>query len=398
MKMQRLISLGLWLSPFVVLPQMDTRTPKEFFVLAICLALSLLAVYRGEIKAFTNKWALLLMGWFIVNIVQAPTFEVTLFQENASNFWVWKPFLFGLVYLFAIIAISSMKVTAKDWTKILKAFIYPALIMSVYCIFQWFGLDQWFGVTESAIIHGVTNPHVAGTMGQPTIVAPFIAMCVPFALYGRKYLIALIMIIAVCMTKSMVSIGSLVLTLIVFLSFFRMRKFCLVGIIVLGLTLGCAINSTTRGTAINKIIKESSGRFEVYPKILKDFNSPIIGGHKKFVFTGLGAGSFKYVFAPRHAKTGYRQAHNEYLEVLYNFGFVGVFLFFASIYYFIKRAIPKALEFGGDRIITILCSLFCISICAGGTFVWQIGTTAFYTVVLVGLLHNNAFLQGETDE
>lgn len=381
------------MSPFVILPRMDTRTPKEFFVLGICLALSLLAVYRGEIKAFTNKWALLLIGWFILNIIQAPRFEVMLIGEDASNFWVWKPFVFGLVYLFAVISISSMNITPKKWLQILKCFIYPAFIMSLYVILQWFGLDQWFGTLDKAILNRVTNPHVAGTMGQPTIVSPFIAMCVPFALYGRKYLIALTMILAVFLTKSMVAIGALILTFIIFINFIHRCKFCFIGIITLRILIGCAIVPQTRNMAINKVVGESSGRFDAWTKVLKDFNSPVIGGSKKYVITGIGVGSFSYIFNPRY-NIGFRQVHNEYIEILYNFGIVGAGLFIMAVFYFLKRSIPRALDYGGGKVLTILSSLLCISICAGGTFVWQIGTMAFYTVVLVGLLHNNQFLNG----
>jgi|GEM_PF-3523522 len=398
MSIIKLIGLGLWVSPFVFMPS-GTRGPKEIFVLSICIALGLLAIYRGEIKRFRNTWILFLIGWFVINLIMAPRFDVMLLGTDASNFWIWKPFIFCVAYFLAILAISSANITSKDWAKLLKMFIYPALIMSIYVIFQWFGYDQIFGVKEVAIIGRVTNPHIAGTMGQPTIVAPFIAMCVPFAIYGRKYVITLIMIVAVIMTKSMVAIGALSLAIIILLSFLRMRKMGFIGVIILGLMLGCMMVPQTRNIIINKVIGESSGRFKEWPRIIKDNNSPVLGGKKTYPFTGFGAGSFKYVYASRMMKgsTPWKQAHNEYIEILYNFGIFGLFLFLASIFYFVKRAIPKALAFGGDRIIAILCSLLCISICAGGTFVWQIGTTAFYTVVLVGFLHNTDFLKGDNN-
>ena len=82
------------------------------------------------------------------------------------------------------------------------------------------------------------------------------------------------------------------------------------------------------------------------------------------------------------------------LEALYNFGIIGLALFGLSVFYMLKNAVPKVIGFGNDRAIAVLASLFCICIFAGGVFTWQIGTTAFYTVVLVGLLHNNEFLNG----
>lgn len=395
MSIIRLIGLGLWVSPFVFMPS-GTRGPKEIFVLAVCLALGLLAVYRGEVKKFTNKWALFLIGWFVINLIMAPKFEVSLLGSDASNFWIWKPFLICVAYFLAIMAISSAKVTSRDWTKILKALIYPAFFMSVYLIFQYFGYDQIFGVKQSAIDSGLPSARMAGTMGNPTIVSPFVAMCIPFAIYGRKYLIALTMIVAVLLTKSMIAIGALILTLLLFFSLFRNAKFIFIGVLALGIAIAVMVVPETRNMVIEKVDSEDNGRFTTWQRIVKDGNSPVLGGRKTYPFTGLGAGAFKYVYASRMMPNSpkWRQAHNEYIEILYNFGIGGAVLFFMAIFYFLKRSIPFALDYGGGRVLTILSSLFCISICAGGTFVWQIGTMAFYTVVLVGLLHNQDFLKG----
>lgn len=390
MSIIKLIGLGLWLTPFVFLPS-GTREVKELCALSICLVLGLLIFYEGKFKKFSNKWALFLVGWFVVNIMQAPDFKTQLFGANASNFWVWKPFVFGMVYLLSVIGISSIKITSRHWTMILKGLIYPAFLMSLYIFIQAIGLDQWFGVKETAA--GVTNPHLAGFMGQPTIVSPFIAMCVPFALYGRKYVIALSMILSVILTKSMIAIGALLITLLIFISLFRNKKLICVGIMSVVLSVGIAAFPQTRHAAWDKVVSESSGRFSMWPTIVDDWKSPVIGGKKIYPVTGIGAGSFHYVFSPR-LKNNWRQAHNEYLEVLYNFGLVGLFFFIMAIFHVIKNSLPFALKFGGDRVLAVLASLLCICICAGGTFVWQIGTTAFYTVVLVGLLHNKEFIKG----
>ena len=47
------------------------------------------------------------------------------------------------------------------------------------------------------------------------------------------------------------------------------------------------------------------------------------------------------------------------------------------------------------RSAALLSSFLCSVISAGGTFVWQIGTIAFYTAVIVGLLYNREVLKGD---
>ena len=43
----------------------------------------------------------------------------------------------------------------------------------------------------------------------------------------------------------------------------------------------------------------------------------------------------------------------------------------------------------------IVCSFVCISLIAFGSFVWQLSPHNFYTVLLVGLLHNESLIKGE---
>lgn len=137
-------------------------------------------------------------------------------------------------------------------------------------------------------------------------------------------------------------------------------------------------------------------RFLTWSQSVNDLNSPVmLGSKKKYAITGIGPGSFMYLF---HAKNNQRNdafvyAHNEYVQVLYESGILGA-AFFAGIFLsLVKYSVKMRDVFTGKipglkRI--LLCSLTGISVCAAGCFVWQIGTHIFYTLTIVGLLYSDS--------
>ena len=76
------------------------------------------------------------------------------------------------------------------------------------------------------------------------------------------------------------------------------------------------------------------------------------------------------------------QAHNDYLEFLYNTGIVGLGLFLSALFVFLR----KADIFRSKMSRHIFASLSCIGICAIGTFVFQLGVFIIYTLTLAGML------------
>jgi O-antigen ligase len=109
--------------------------------------------------------------------------------------------------------------------------------------------------------------------------------------------------------------------------------------------------------------------------------------------TGLGMGNFKYTFHLAHYDDPtfmrFNQAHNDYLELLYDTGIVGFALFMTMIFVFFRDRLIKFWEFGvsnAERALISGVTVMCVT--ALGTFIWQIGTTVFYTVVFAGLLYN----------
>ena len=95
-------------------------------------------------------------------------------------------------------------------------------------------------------------------------------------------------------------------------------------------------------------------------------------------------------------KSTFDKVHNEYLQVMSSMGIIGLGLFIASILFMIKESFLSYFSnINTPEVVTLLCSFVCISLIAFGTFVWQISPHNFYTVVIVGLLHNRRILKGE---
>lgn len=377
-----LLLISLSLIPFFNWLGMDTREPKMILAVGLALVISLIAIYQGKLKSFKNKWLLILIAYTYLSTIFAPKPEFNLFDVNVGMFWVWQPMFYITVFFLMLVTVSSIELTVDNKTLILKTMSWVGFIMSIYVVLQYFGFEQFFNFNNKAN-NSVYKLH--GSMGNILNMATFVAPIVPIALYLRKYIFALLMIIVICLTHSQVAIGALIFSLLFYFYINNKKAFFVVltgALILCAFKVNCYIKT--------KSFNDDHGRFEVWQNIVTDLKNPL---HKdkndRYPLTGFGLGSFKYVFHIKHPNTkgygGFQQAHNEYLEWLYNTGFIGVFLFLASIWQVIKSGLTK------DKLKTALLSSFlCIAICAGGWIVFQLGANIFYAVTIAGLLHNQA--------
>lgn len=382
-----LLILGLAVFPFLTQVG-DTRTIKMTISVMVALALGLWAIYSGQIKPFRNKWLLFLMGFFLVSIFFAPKPDVQLWDIKVGNFWVWKTTFQSLAFLLMLIAVASIEFTKENVRNILTVMLWVGFIMSIYAIVQFLNIDQLAGKHPDVIGHEPMQWRVGGTMGQPTIVAPFIAMLIPIALYLKRKVKAVVMGVTVCLSFSQVAIGAMVISLLFFIA--TKGKRCLVlasaVFIICSLVLGIGyfkspkIRSFTSGT----------GRYTHWKQIAKDVNNPLNESIKnKYPWTGLAPGSFKYTYHLRH-NNNWHQAHNDYLELAYNNGLIGLIFFLLAIFYMFKQNLSRnmsRLQRG------LLSSFVCIGIAAGGTFIYQMGAHAYYLMVICGLLHNSEVMK-----
>ena len=145
------------------------------------------------------------------------------------------------------------------------------------------------------------------------------------------------------------------------------------------LSVMCAASGTFR----DKMKCRDNMRVKNWKIIVDDLREPFVA-EKAYPHTGFGLGSFKFRYHAKHPSPGmghFFEAHNEHMELLHDTGMIGWGLFFvALIAYF------KSIKIGFIINKYLLSSVMCSMIAAGAMFGWHLGTIAFYTVLLMGLL------------
>lgn len=371
-----LIGLGLVLIPFYA-PSVDPRGSKLLVALGIGLSLALWVFYKHKIKPLGNKWIYMLMGFLFLNVIFAPKINFKVIDAIISSFWLWITLGNALVFFLMLVAVRSIEITKEQINKLLLVSVWVGFILSLYGILQFFGIEQFFVLSDSQ--EALTRPssRMAATMGHPTFLASLLVMIIPLALYLKKYWFAFVMALALVLTRSYLAIFSLAVAVAFFYLF--KNKIIIISIFLL-LSLGFA------GIISTHLISDN-GRFGIWEETIKDINSPFKEGFKKFPITGMGIGSYKYLFHLKHPAKYVGQplltsAHNEYLQFTYEAGIIGgVLLIFSILYVFISNF------FAVDTYrIALLSSFLGICICASGYFVWQLAPTIFYTIFIIGLL------------
>lgn len=382
-----LYDIILRMFPSVVIIASDTRGYKEVMLIAFALAVGLAALYHQGFKPFKNKWLLLFVMFQVVTLSMSFKLPLVVNDISSTSFWVWKPLFIGLCAFILFLAVSSVQLTKKQLDMLLFTMCIVGVIEAGYVVLQTFGFDQLFAVKGVGQIGTVGFPGRVGTLGQPTLVSPFMAMTLPLAIYLKRYFVSVLIIIAVLLTHSQIAITAMIIGICLYAIIWKVKiAFVIIPIalIVCGIIL------------VNKKFVVDNGRFSTWKKIVSEIRDGSQDGKiKEQSLTGYGQGSFPYIFDSNghEERSNFKQAHNEYLELAYNCGLGGLALFLLSIFYFIKKEI--ILNISNRQSMAILTSFVIISLCALGTFVWQLGAHIYYTVVIAGLLHNKPIIGGE---
>ena len=406
------------LFPYATVHTPDTRIAKSFIGIWISLAIGVFAFYSGEIRKCTNIWILFFLLFIPLNIHMAPQYHFNINGVDSPNYWVWKPFVMYLSYFIMFMYVQSLNITKDIINDIFSTMVWCGFIMSVYVIVQNLGWEQFFDIRLGDSFRSVTKPATVGTLGNSTLISPFIAMIIPIALYLKRitctipyhnrpiftissWIVVPTLIYAVIASQSNMAIGAMVVSLI-FYSCLRW-KMRAVFAIYLALMLSFSVLNGMRHlnpqkfNAIKTQLTTTSGRVKVWKDIIRISKEEKLGSSVKtrHPFTGTGIGSYQ-VLIQKLTETIFGQAHNDYLQILVTMGMGGLVLFLMSILYMLRSAMYAFIdEFNKPEIIALFCSFLCISLAAGGTFVWQIAPIIFLTVIIVGLLHNRSILKGD---
>jgi len=373
-----LISAGLILLPLLPLLGFVGTPTQSIFGMGIATALCLWGYFTQEQRPLRNKWLLFFCGYLLISAWQAPYPNLIVLKRPILNFWIWKSMFYAFMFLGMYRTISSAKLTEKHKDLIFDIVIYTTMIMSVYVIGQRFGIMQWF--TSLGGSYGTTT--AAGTLGSPAYVSPYLMIGIPFALYRKKSILIVPIILGIIATNSQMAIGSTIVMLMIIL-YFKYKK-TIISLFVIG-ALTAGIGLAVKGSVVGNVIDDST-RFTEWQNILVGVKTPYMS-NKAYPYTGRGPGAFKWTYR-MSSGSNFAQAHNEYLEVLYDTGIIGLFLFLMSLYYIFKNTILN------KRNKYLMSAFIGICVCSGGIFAWHLGMTSFMTILIAGLLNNETKVGG----
>lgn len=320
---------------------------------------------------------------FIAYLIVQP-FLITPLQTNnltdqlIISLWPYKPMFFVFVYYLFFQCLLKINWNHSKRLIVLKTFLWVGTISACYVIMQYSNLDDrqnLMGVYEFQAARDPSD-RLAAFMTHPNYAGSFIALCLPAAMYFKDGFKIALMSFAVLLTSSAFSILSMVVGIFIFLvgsgTIAWPRKpdhfiwICILGFLSL-------VGAWWAYQHYPHFLS-SNGRFNIWTMMIQDWKqSPIFG---------FGFGSFSILFQSVHGVI-FAEAHNEWIQLLYETGVVGVFLFIM----FVKECFLKVMSKKIDKInIAFLSSFATIMTSSLGMFVWQIEPHRFYTVVLLAIM------------
>ena len=195
-------TLELGLYPFLQNTIVDFKTTKEFLAILFAITICLNAVYRGDKLKCVNLGLLLLVGYIVCHPILSPVYTLELFNQNLAGMWEYKPIAYACIYFGMFCVLSNLRLKREDFDTILKTFMWLGFITSLYVFIQYLGLDQFQSLDESGLARNVTGATLTGTLTQPNYSGLFIAMMLPAAIYFRRWIKVLTMVVALLLIDS----------------------------------------------------------------------------------------------------------------------------------------------------------------------------------------------------
>jgi hypothetical protein len=321
-----------------------------------------------------NKWlalftvCCLLSSFFVVNL--APRAMLLLNQ----------------VYLGCLVAYVISKFKRQHRVTVIAGIVISILIQYAWVVLQSWNIDPLF----NSLIHGGKDEAVA-FFGAKDQMGAFFAITGPVLFYVHPFL-SLLCLAAVILSKSSFAFISLLAGCSIAAWYRSQRIFSL----FIFFMLCCAVGYFGQIEKLNRY--DFSTRFSVWSEASRavyNGNLSINKNGKRIVMNtnpayGYGFASFLNVFpyvesrnnSFNYADEKFTHAHNDYIEVLFELGWIGfsvlVILVITFLWGFItsKKTLELAVYFGA--IVAYLCN-------AMGNFVTHIATSGMLLVALYGL-------------
>lgn len=379
-----ILILSLCLVPLICTTN-SIREIKLYACGVLILFMFSTSVYKGIYLSFNNISILILIPYLLLATYLIPGVQIPIYKFILINPWQFKVMFYVLLYFILFLLVRGAELDYEERKTVMWTMGIVGFGMSLYCLIQAVGLEQWFKPSEMTpdVSESIIQKHIVGTLGNPTLVAPFISMCIPLTRY--KYWLWLSMVTAVIITGSVVGMVSMVLSTLVYL-WFRHRVAFWYGAVFTLVLISAGVLLQNEYS----LFLHDGGRRGLWIEVLKVWKNGPNFLDKAYPLTGVGLGSYRFLFS-LHAIQSYAmfiQVHNEYLEWLFCTGIIGVLLLFCGgVQLFKKVSKCKGLHNKYDsELLILVVSFTSIALSAGGTFVWQLAPMALYTIVVLGLI------------
>ena len=362
--------------PFTNSNMPDTRVGKEDVLLYLIIVISMLGLFNG-IKKINNKFLFLFVGLLFINYHFMP--KVFIDSSTFPSPWFFKSAILLVFSFLFFLTIASSTFRVKEIFKIIS---WVGFIMALYGLGQYFGLDQFYILKPISILGKTEAGNIAGNLGQPTVLASFLAMCLPIHFCLKRYGFGAITFIVICLCQAKMAIFASVAGVAVYYIYRSDNRiywfktaFCSI------LVLICAYMAYSHYKP-NKLLVEN-GRYGMWKDVLLDIkDGRVIPNGKDYSLTGYGLGSFKF-FNPKLHDGNWDKAHNEYLQVFYELGLIGIILLLLAIFsiYDTSYFIFMNTHYGavGAVTVSLLCAIY--------YFQWHLPAHSLYSLIFLGILY-----------
>lgn len=363
-------------------------TPKEAAYIVTALGVIALSNFTGlkKIVDFKNKW----LGAFLLYFGLCFTwnfFKPLIFgigeQQSVWVLWALRPFICVVLAYSLMTILVEYGYSTAPWVNLSKIFGYICVGLSVYAILQWLKFDpifndQNYGRTFNNGIFS-RSQLIVTFMGERTMSSAVIAMLSPYLLIfkGIRYkLFYALAFLALILAESTVAIVAFMAGLFVYLVLKQEKKSLIIFSILAVVALVFLGN-------YYKTFWHSNGRIGLWQNIIGScYNS------NTMVF-GNGFGSFARAFDLDNVNVFPRRitlvlfAHNEFIQLLYEGGIVGVFLFFGYVFNFAIRAFKQVVFAPNIILIGNISALAAVAVLSQGLFPFWFAPTALLTVLII---------------
>lgn len=348
---------------------------KVFFAVNFALLISLWTFRKGVILKTENKWLSILLFYVCMNWFLVPTYTAeTRDHQLIIDLLRFLPLFYALIYYLFYLSLQNICRPLKRIEIIAKTLMWVGAISGIYLILQSLGLDDRQELNTAPNTLYTVGAQKFSFFGHPNFAGTFIALCAPFAIYFRKWLLLIIMCVAVAFSQSYVPCLALFCGLIFYL-WNRISLGLKIVMVLIAIICSAVLFIGLENASFG--LPNNSGRFQVWLNMWTDIKQAPLFGH--------GFGIFTILFNANHPiRVPWQAAHNEFWQFTYDCGFVGLFILLTAVGSLLVNAF---ININKSEILLAYTSTFAIILLCGlGQFVWQIEPVRYVTVVVISII------------